>query len=209
MSRSTRSAAGLRPRRKHAKLIGIGALAAGVLASGAIVWQASYSAFSATTSNPTNNWSAGTVALSDDDSNVAMFTATNLKPGSTGQKCIAVTSTGSLASAVKLYGTSYTTTNSLAASLNLTVTQGTGGGFSAGCSGFTALGTGSSVYSGTVAGFAGSATNFATGLGSWAPTGTGSETRVFQFTYTLDPATPNTAQGGTAAVGFTWEAQNS
>jgi hypothetical protein len=209
MSRTTRSAAGLRPRRKHAKLIGIGALAAGVLASGAIVWQASYSAFSATTSNPTNNWSAGTVALSDDDSSVAMFTATNLKPGSTGQKCIAVTSTGSLASAVKLYGTSYTTTNALASSLNLTVTQGTGGGFSAGCSGFTALGTGSSVYSGTVAGFAGSATSFATGLGSWAPTGTGSETRVFQFTYTLDAATPNTAQGGTAAVGFTWEAQNS
>ena len=69
-----------------------------VLASGGLVWQSSYSAFSATTSNPTNNWSAGTVALSDDDSNTAMFTASNLKPGATGTKCIAVTSTGSRAS---------------------------------------------------------------------------------------------------------------
>jgi hypothetical protein len=65
------------------------------------------------------------------------------------------------------------------------------------------------VYSGTLAAFGSANTNFATGLGTWAPTGTGSETRVFQFTYTLDPATPNTAQSGTAAIGFTWEAQNS
>src|SRR4051794_4529260 len=70
------------------------AVPAAVLASGALVWQSSYSAFSATTSNPTNNWTAGTVALADDDSNTALFTATNLKPGSTGTKCIAVTSTG-------------------------------------------------------------------------------------------------------------------
>jgi len=54
-----------------------------------------------------------------------------------------------------------------------------------------------------------SATSFATGLGTWAPTGTASETRVFQITYTLDPAAPNTVQGGTASIGFTWEAQNS
>ena len=71
------------------------------------------------------------------------------------------------------------------------------------------MSSGSSVYSGTVAGFATAATNFSTGLGTWAPTGTASETRVFQFTYTLDPAAPNTTQGGTAALGFTWEAQNS
>jgi hypothetical protein len=203
MSRST-----ARPRLKHARLVGLATLAAGLVGSAALVWQASYSAFSSTTVNPTNNWSAGTVALADDDSNTAMFTATNLKPGSTGTKCVAVTSTGSLASTVKLYGTTPATTNALSSSLNLTVTQGTGGGFGS-CTGFTPLGTGSSVYTGTVAAFGSSATNFASGLGTWAPTGTGSETRVFQFTYTLDPATPNTAQGGTASIGFTWEAQNS
>src|SRR5262245_56233961 len=99
------------------KLIVGAAVPMAVLASGGLVWQSSYSAFSATTSNPTNNWTAGTVALSDDDSNTAMFTASNLKPGATGTKCIAVTSTGSLASTVKLYGTSYATTNALAPNL--------------------------------------------------------------------------------------------
>jgi hypothetical protein len=90
----------------------------------------------------------------------------------------------------------------------MTVTQGTGGSFGS-CSGFAPLGTGASVYSGTLAAFGSSATDFATGQGNWAPTGTGSETRVFQFTYTLAANTPDTAQGGTAAIGFTWEAQNS
>jgi hypothetical protein len=197
-----------RPDRRWARLVGVTSVVAGVGASAAVVWHASYSAFSATTSNPTNNWAAGNLALSDDDVNTAMFNASNLKPTSTGTKCIAVTSTGSLASTVKLYGTSYATTNGLASSINLTVTQGTGGGFSS-CTGFTPLGTGSSVFSGTLAGFAAGSTNFANGLGTWAPTGTGSETRVFQFTYTVDPNTPNTAQSGTAAIGFTWEAQNS
>ncbi len=198
----------VRPDRRWARLVGVTSVVAGVGASAAVVWHASYSAFSATTSNPTNNWAAGNLALSDDDSSTAMFNATNLKPTSTGTKCIAVTSTGSLASTVKLYGTSYGTTNGLASSINLTVTQGTGGGFSS-CTGFTPLGTGSSVFSGTLAGFAAGSTNFGNGLGTWAPTGTGSETRVFQFAYTVDPNTPNTAQSGTAAIGFTWEAQNS
>jgi hypothetical protein len=197
-----------RPNRAWTRALGVASALAGVLASAAIVWHASYSAFSATTSNPTNNWAAGNLALSDDDSNTAMFNASNLKPTSTGTKCIAVTSTGSLASTVKLYGTSYTTTNALASSLNLTITQGTGGGFSS-CTGFTPLGTGSSVFSGTLSGFAAASTNFGNGLGTWAPTGTASETRVFQFTWTLDPNTPNSAQSGTAAIGFTWEAQNS
>lgn len=187
----------------------LAAILAGLMVSGGVVWEASYSAFSATTTSPTSNWSSGTVALSDDDSNTALFTASNLKPGSTGSKCIAVTSTGSLPSTVKLYGTGAATTNALSTYVNLTITQGTGGTFAGGCTGFTPLGTGSSVYSGTLAGFASTATGFASGLGTWAPTGSGSETRVFQLSYTLDPAVPNSAQAGTAALGFTWEAQNS
>ncbi|GAA4664543.1 hypothetical protein [Frondihabitans cladoniiphilus] len=187
------------------------AIPAALIASGVIVSAASYSAFSATTSNPTSNWQAGSVALTDDDNGVALFTVSPtvpLKPGSTGTNCIAVTSTGNLPSTVKLYGSNYATTNGLAAQLSLTITQGTGGGFGT-CTGFTPLATGSSVYSGTVAGFGGAATTFATGVGSWAPTGTASETRVFQFSYTLSPTALPTVMGGTAALGFTWEAQNS
>jgi hypothetical protein len=197
-----------RPNHRRARLVTVAALIAGMGGSAALIWQSSYSAFSATTVNPASNWSAGSVALSDDDSNTAMFSATNLKPGSTGTKCIAVTSTGSLASTVKLYGTNATSTNGLSASINLTITQGTGGGFGS-CAGFTPSAANASVYSGTLASFASSATGFASGLGTWAPTGSAPETRTFQITYTLDANTPNSAQGGTAGLGLTWEAQNS
>ncbi|AOX65223.1 MULTISPECIES: hypothetical protein [unclassified Curtobacterium] len=184
------------------------AIPAALVASGVVVSTASYSAFSATTVNPTSNWTAGSVALTDDDNNTALFNATGLKPGSTGANCITVTSTGTLPSTVKLYGTNAATTNALASNINLTVEQGTGGGFGS-CTGFTAASTNGTLYSGTVAGFGTASTNFATGVGSWAPTGSGSESRVYRFTYTVSSTAPNTVQGGTAALGFTWEAQNS
>jgi hypothetical protein len=187
------------------QLVAGAAIPAAVIASGAMVWQSSYSAFSATASNPTNNWSAGTVALADDDSNTAMFTANNLKPGATGVKCIAVTSTGSLASTVKLYGTSFATTNALADNISLKVEQGSGA-TSASCAGFTGAST---LFENTLNNFGTSKTSFATGVGTWAPTGTASETKSYRVTYTLNANTPDSAQGGTAAVGLTWESQNS
>jgi hypothetical protein len=187
------------------KLIVGAAVPMAVVASGALVWQSSYSAFSATTASPTNNWSAGTVALSDDDSNTAMFTAaSNLKPGATGTKCIAVTSTGSLASTVKLYGTAYDTTNNLAANINLKIEEGTGA-TTASCTGFTGATT---LYDGAMSTFGTTKTSFATGVSSWAPTG-GTATKSYRITYTLSAGTPDSAQGGTAALGFTWESQNS
>ena len=201
MSRTVRTA-------RTARIATWAAIPAALALSGALVAHSSYAAFSATTVNPTNNWAAGTVALSDDDSNTAAFTVTNLAPGATGTKVIAVTSNGSLASSVKLYGTNAATTNGLSSYINLVITQGTGGSFSSG-TGFTPLASGSAVYSGSLANFASTATNYATGLGTWTPTGSAAETRTFQIKYTVDAATPNTAQGGTAAVGLTWEAQNS
>ena len=186
------------------KLVAGAVVPLAVLASGGLVWQSSYSAFSATTASPTNNWTAGTVALADDDSNTALFTATNLKPGASGNKCIVVTSTGSLASTVKLYGTSYSTTKSLADSLNLKVEEGSGGSFS-NCTGFTA---GSTIYDGAASAFGTSKTDFASGVGTWAPAG-GTVTKTYKVTYALSASTPDSAQGGTAALGFTWESQNS
>lgn len=187
------------------RLVALAAAPVALLASGGMVWAASYSAFSATTVNPTSNWTAGTVALSDDDSDTALFTASNLKPGATGTKCIAVTSTGSLASAVKLYGTSYSTTKDLASNINLKVEQGTGSTTSS-CAGFTGAST---LYDGTMTAFGTTKTGFATGVGTWTPTGAASETKSYKVTYTLSTTTPDSAQGGTAALGFTWESQNS
>ena len=180
----------------------------GLLISSALVWQASFSAFSATTSNPANNWAAGTVVLADDDGNQAMFNVTGMAPGATGSKCIAVTSSGTLASAVELYGTGATATNSLDTYVNLVVQQGTGGGFAAGCAGFAADAGAPNSFTGTLAAFASSYTSFATGFGTWAPAA-GTQVKVYKITYTLDAATPSSAQGSTASIGLTWEAQNS
>ncbi len=212
-ARTARTAARTaRPSRKVATIVSLVAVPVALAASGLVVAQSSYSAYSATTVNPTSNWATGTVALSDDDANAAAFTASNLKPGSTGARCIVVSSTGSLPSAVKLYGTGATSTNALASNINLSVTQGTGGSFGS-CTGYTPLTSGSNVYTGTLADFGATATNFSTGQGTWntagVATGAAAETRSYQITYTVKPDAPNTTQAGTAAIGFTWEAQNS
>ena len=175
-----------------------------LLASGGLVYQSSYAAFSGTTNNPANSWAAGQVVLTDDDSGAAMFTATKLKPGSTGQKCIVVSSTSTVASTLKIYSSAVTTTNALSTYLNLTVEEGTGGSFGS-CVGFSSAGT---DFSGTLANLGTTATGFASGVGSFALTGTPTETRTYRFTYTVDPATPNSVQNGTAAATFVWEADS-
>jgi len=190
---------------RNKRVLAGAAIPAALVASGALVWQSSYSAFSSTTSNPTNNWTSGTVALADNDSGTALFNVTNMKPGATGAQCINVTSTGSLASTVKLYGTAYSSTNGLADAMNLTIEEGTGA-TNAACSGFV---TGTTLFNGVLSSFAATKTNFANGVSSWAPTGTASETKSYRITYQLQSAAPNSAQGGAAALGFTWEAQNS
>lgn len=197
------------PSPRTVRLAKFAAVPVALLISGLVVGQASYAAYSDATVSPASNWSSGTVKLADDDNTTALFSATNLKPGATGSKCIAVTSTGTLASTVKLYGTGAGTTNGLSSQINLTVTQGTGATFSGGCGSFTPLATGAGVYDGTLAAFATANTNFTNGRGTWAPTGTASETRVYKFDYTLSANAPDTSQGGTATIGFTWEAQNS
>ena len=64
------------------------AVPAALLVSGLAVSQASYSAFSDSTTNPASTWAAGTVKLTNDSPATALFTASNLKPGDTGTKCL-------------------------------------------------------------------------------------------------------------------------
>ena len=98
-----------------------------VVLSLAVVGQASFAAFDAKVSNSGNNFGVGSVNLADDDAGSALFTVSNLKPGSSGSRCITVTSTGTLPATVKLYTTDATTTKALASYISLTITQGTGG----------------------------------------------------------------------------------
>jgi hypothetical protein len=200
-------AEGLSVNRKHAVLLGRAVSPLAMLAVGALVFQASHAAFSATTVNPSDSWSAGQINLSDDDSNTAMFTVTNAKPGDTGSKCIVVSSSAAqtYTTAVKIYASSIASaTNSLDTNLTLKIDEGTGGTF-ANCAGFSA---GATLYNSSLSGFTSTYTNFSNGLAtSFAPTGGSLQSKVFKFTWTLNSGAANSVQGGTAGCAFTWEAQ--
>lgn len=160
-------------------------------------------AFSSTTSNASNSFSAGTLNLTDNDTVAANATISGLVPGSTGSRCFAVTSAGTLASNVRLYDTLGSDTNSLASSISITITQGTG--TNAQCSDFVA--SGATLYSGLLSDM-GTASSFASGLGTWAPTGTATESRDFKVAYTLLSTAPSTTQNSSAPFTLFWEAQN-
>jgi hypothetical protein len=170
-----------------------------LLASSAVVYQASNAAFTGTTATPSNTWASGTVSLTDNDSNIALFTAAGLKPGDSGTKCMVVTYTGSLTAAVRLYTTSYSD-NGLAQYLTFTVDEGTGG--DAACTGFT---PGTNLYTGTLNGFS-SKSSYATGVSAWAPAGGSGATKTYRFSWTLQDN--DLAQNKSSAAMFTWEAQN-
>lgn len=203
------------PNRRMGKgtVIAIGAIPVGLLLSGVLVWQSSYAAFTAVADGGANSWSAGTVSLTGDDGSdssgmgtaSALFSPTNLKPGSTGTKCVQVTYGGSLAAGVRVYLQPLTPASiPLADQLDMTIEEGTGGTFGS-CAGFAPNAT--PMYSGTLTSLAASRTNFTTGYGAWAPTA-GGPTRAYRFTYTLKSTAPNTVQGRSASATVTWEAQN-
>lgn len=179
-----------------------------LLASSALVHQASNAAFSATTSNPSNSWATGSVQLTDDDggtspsTGTAMFSLSGLKPGDSGERCILVTSQSSLPATVKLRTSSVSSTNSLSTYLDLVVQSGSGGTFGGGCGGFTSTST---DFTGTLSVF-GTKTSYSSAVGSWSTTAP-NQTRTYRVAYTLNTATPDSAQSSTASATVVWEAQ--
>jgi len=190
-------------RRRTGAVAVAAAVVAGLIGSGAFVWQGTNAAFTSTTSNGANNWTAGAVTIGDDDSSQALFSASGLVPSSSGSKCIKVTYTGNVTSAVKLYVAS--SSGSLATYLDVVVQEGSGvgnvGDFSS-CGAFS----GTTVYSGTLAGMASTTTTFGSGVGTFAPTGSG-QFKVYKFTYTLNASTPDSQQSQSASATFQWESQ--
>ena len=184
----------------HRKTLVAAAVPVGFLLSGALIWQASYAAFTDTTSNDNNTWQAGTVDLDDNDSGSALFTASGLVPGSTGAACITVRYLGTADADVAMtarYATGDASTNQLAPYLDMVVNKGSGAGV-ADCTGFIA---GSDIYSGTAAAMPG-----AGDLDTWV--GTTGDTAMYRITYTLNASTPDGSQGDTAGLDIVWDAQN-
>jgi hypothetical protein len=169
-----------------------------LLASSAMVWHASSSAFHDETSNGTSSWAAGTVQISDDDAGTAMFNVSGLSAGATGTRCIQVAYTGTLAAEVRLHASG---TGALAPYLTLAVERGSGA-TTGSCAGFVPAGT---VFSGTLDDLITNHSDYSAGVDSWSvPTPPAS--RSYRVTYTL--ASTAAAQGKAADAVLTWEAQN-
>lgn len=159
------------------------------------------------------------VCLFDNDVDTAMFTMSNMVPGSTDSGCIKVTYAGTLSSTVKLYGT--TTGTGLDQFLNLRVTRGTNvptdpafdtcASFVADLTNYIGEGVGV-IYNGTLQAWTDS---YSVGLADPADclvppcaseAWTDSESHVYKLEITLDDT--DAAQGLTAVQEFTWEARD-
>ena len=198
----TNESGGTKKRTAFGLLTRLGAVAVGLLVMSLFVVTGSRAAFTASTNNGSNTFTAGTVTLSDDDSGSVMFNLTGMKPGDTATKCVNVTYTGSLAADVKLYGTVGGT--GLATYLDTTIDVGTGadGGASTSCNNFAPE---SNLHNDTLAAFGAARTNYGNGAGGFTGA-TNPSTKSYRVTVTLQDN--NLAQGKTASVAFTWEAQN-
>ncbi|WP_035750306.1 hypothetical protein [Arthrobacter sp. 35W] len=203
----------MRSSHRAARIAKFAVLPAALLVSALAVSQASYSAFSATTNNAGNSWESGTLALANNASGTALFTATAIKPGDTGSKCITVSTSATVPSTLKLYAAAgYSAgANSLGDHINVTVSSGTLPGTTTtpgDCTGFT----GSVVVpsTNTLTTFAAAKTSYATGADSFALPAGGTRTYKIDWTFTStgSPATDNPLQGNTASIGFTWESQS-
>jgi len=166
-----------------------------------VTWRTSSALFTATTVDGSNSFSTGSVVLSENDSGAALFNVGGLKPGATGSACIRVTYSGTIAAAVRVYGTGETATNLLDQYLTIAIDEGTNSSSTAGaCGTWTAS---VNVFGGTLDTLG---STWAGGTGTWTPSG--SATRDYRITYTLSSAAPSSTMGSTASVTFTWEAQN-
>jgi hypothetical protein len=186
------------------------ALAAPVamIAASALIWQASNAAFSSTTRNSGNNWSTGSVALTDDDAGSARFQVSNMLPGQTDTRCIKVTADVSVAGVVKGYAVNaVASVDNLESHILVTVDAGNGGDFGS-CTGFVPIGTIiPSMSLATLAGYS----SYANGAGSWAVS-PGVQTRTYKIQWTFDTtgltqAQLDQLQGSSTGIDIQWELQ--
>jgi hypothetical protein len=199
------------PSPRFAKIVALLVTPAAVVAAGAMVFHASFSAFSAETRNSGNSWSTGQVALTNDSAGTARFVVTNMLPGQTETKCISVTANVTVSGTVKGYAVNpVTSVQGLENHILLTAYSGTGGSFSS-CSGFVANPTPEFQNITLATLFA--ANSYANGIGGWNVS-PGTQTRTYQISWTFDSTGMtqdqlDALQGAHTGVDFEWELQTS
>lgn len=190
---------------KSQKVIASLATPVAVVVAGALVYQASYAAFTGQTRNSGNEWSTGSINLVDDDSGSARFQVANMLPGQTDTKCIKVTATATVPSTVKGYTINpISSAQGLENYVKITMDTGTGGSF-ASCAGFTqesTLITDQTIKTLTTV------NTYEAGIGGWAVSGT--ETKTYRLTWRFDTtgltqAQIDQLQGGKTGIDIQWE----
>jgi hypothetical protein len=172
-------------------------------AAGTVATMGVFSAFSSTTSNPGNSFSAGTVTIGDNDGDSASYNASNQKPGDYDESCIKVTYTGSLGASVKLYRSAFAGGSGLDDYVDLSITKGSGDQFD--CSDFSGS---TSIYSGELDELPSS---YGSGLALTNGSGSASWNQNEAVTYRVRATLQDddNAQGlATGSHSFTWEARN-
>jgi spore coat-associated protein N len=179
--------------------LALGALLTLALASAAIV--GSGADFTATSANPTNTFSSGTLSISNTKSGAAVFTASNLRPAGAAQTgTVDIGNSGSLSGLFKLSRGTIAdsgSTSNLSPKLNMVITDC--GTFA---SGTPTCGDGddSNVYTGALPGVGTAATPIT--LATFAA----GEKHRYQFSVALDSSADNNFQGGSSTVDFNWTA---
>jgi hypothetical protein len=177
----------------------LAALATVLVAVG--VTGASGANFNASSANPSNTFTAGTLSMFNEHDGGAILTASNMRPGAAATTgTVDIQNTGSLSSPFVLSKGTVSNTdtgNPMAGKLNLKVVDC--GNFSSGTP--TCAGTDPVVYLGTVADM-GTAGHLVGALGTFAA----NEKHRYEFSVDLDGTADDNYQGDSSTVQFLWNA---
>ncbi len=175
------------------------------------VGAAVFSAYTSVAGNDGNQFTAGTIKLTDNDAGSALFSVSGFTPGDSFIRCIQVDyeSTGGVNSDVKLYGA--TGGDGLADYLDLRIRRGTmpAVGPSGDCSGFTPEAT---DFNGDGAGvildtsLTAFPTSYTAGISDPVSSWSNGDSAVYEITLTVQ--NDNAAQGLSATQDFSFEARN-
>ncbi len=193
------------------RVAGLAAAPVAILAAGALVWNASSAAFTASTRNAGNSWSTGQVTLTDDDKGAAGFTVTGLVPGQTGSKCLVVKSSSTVPGEVRSYVQNLSASaQGLQDHIMFKVEKGTGGSFND-CTGFQA--DPGALPAASLTTLSQVNKDYATGGGSWTTSGTPGETKTYKGTWSFDTTGMtqqqiDALQGATVSMDMVWELQS-
>src|SRR5215218_2328940 len=152
--------------------------------------------FSASSANPSNTFTAGTLTMDNSKDAAAILTASNWKPGDTQTGTVDIQNTGSLAGAFTLSRSALTDSdnaNPMSAKIDLVVKDC--GDFSSGTP--TCDAGDPAKYAGTVA-----AMSSAVALGTFAA----GEKHKYEFSVSVNTSAGNAYQGDNSVVPFTWNA---